>query len=296
MVNTMDKHRIFTSDYISNAVNDIKKIKPDYSLLLELYERIFIEHENSRNLISQVNPLVLTESISEKSKGQFPLVDVSQFIIDGESSEKLFIEICGILLTAGNGVTESVRRAVDALECQTLHAKELFSAFIGGDESFLAEIAEKFNIDIQVLIFLIYNSLKPSLNMFSRALSGSLDEEKEWGQGFCPVCGSMPELSVFEENGKRSLLCGFCGYQWLSKRIYCPFCGNTDHETLQYFEIEGEEEYRVDVCEKCCRYIKTLDMKKTSRLVYLPLEIVSTPYIDVRFKEMGYKAGNAVIE
>ena len=129
--------------------------------------------------------------------------------------------------------------------------------------------------------------MKPSLVMFSEMVSGYLDRELEWDKGYCPVCGSMPELSVFEDNGKRSLLCGFCGHRWPSKRVYCSFCENTDHETLRYYEIEDEEEYRVDVCDKCKRYIKTVDIKKTIRPVYLPLENISTPYIDLKFKEMG---------
>ena len=97
----------------------------------------------------------------------------------------------------------------------------------------------------------------------------------------------MPELSVFEDNGKRSLLCGFCGHRWQSKRVFCSFCENTDHETLRYYEIEDEEEYRVEVCDKCNSYIKTVDIKKLSRPVYLPLESISTPYIDVKFRGDG---------
>jgi len=141
-----------------------------------------------------------------------------------------------------------------------------------------------------------YSSLKPSLVKFSGMISRYLATENEWEKGYCPVCGSMPELSILEENGKRSFLCGFCGHQWQSKRVYCPFCENTDHDTLRYYEIEDEEEYRVDVCDKCHRYIKTVDMRKLSRPVYLPLESISTPYIDVRFREMGYSPGNTAAD
>ena len=127
-------------------------------------------------------------------------------------------------------------------------------------------------------------------------ISVNLDKDIEWDKGYCPVCGSMPELSLFEENGKRFLICGFCSHKWASKRMYCPFCENSDHETLQYYSIDDEEEYRVDVCEKCKKYIKTIDIKKTTRTIYAPLEIRSTPYIDIKFEEMGYKKGNTGID
>jgi formate dehydrogenase maturation protein FdhE len=28
---------------------------------------------------------------------------------------------------------------------------------------------------------------------------------------------------VFEESGKRSLVCGFCRHKWTLKRVYCTF-------------------------------------------------------------------------
>jgi FdhE protein len=154
-------------------------------------------------------------------------------------------------------------------------------------------MSDEYGIDKQVLAFIVFNSLKPSLHMFAQNLSEAyLKDAGAWEKGYCPVCGSTPELSIFEENGKRFLICGFCGHKWASRRIYCPFCENSDHETLHYFDIEGEEEHRADVCDKCKKYIKTTDVKKTTRLVYPPLEYQATPYIDLMIEEMGFKAGN----
>ncbi len=296
MLNIMDKNSVFTSDYISRAVNEVRKIKPDFGLLLDLYERIYIEQENSKNFVRLDDCGISDESLSEKMRVSSHMVDISQFVIDSESAAGLFAKLCDILLSAGNGVAESVEKLAGAVDNKSLRMDDLFSAFMRGDESFITGVGNRLGVDAQVLGFVIYNSVKPSLNMFSRKISDRLDAVKEWDGGRCPVCGSAPELSVFEDNGKRSLLCGFCGHQWPSKRVYCSFCGNSDHETVHYFEVEGEEEYRVDVCDKCRTYVKTVDIKKTTRTVYLPLENVVTPYIDIRFKEMGYTTGNAVSE
>jgi FdhE protein len=138
----------------------------------------------------------------------------------------------------------------------------------------------------------VYNSIKPSLNVFAENVSVQLESISAWEKGYCPVCGSAPEISLFEENGKRFLVCGFCSHKWASKRIYCPFCENSDHETLRYVEIEGEEEHRADLCDKCKKYIKTTDVKKTTRVVFPALESQATPYIDLMIEEMGYTAGN----
>ena len=42
---------VITSDYISKAIDQVKKIKPDYRLMLDLSERIFIAQEDSRKTI-----------------------------------------------------------------------------------------------------------------------------------------------------------------------------------------------------------------------------------------------------
>jgi len=191
-------------------------------------------------------------------------------------------------------LSESVKKIINLTENRQLNIGDLFSEFLNQNESRFDNIQNEFSIDKTLLGFIVYNSLSPSISLFSEKISVYLDKRREWNKGFCPVCGSMPELSMFEENGKRFLFCGFCNHKWSSKRIYCPFCGNTDHGSLQYHEIENEEEYRVDLCDKCKKYIKTVDIKKTSRVIYPPLERHSTHYIDVKFAGMGFKHGNAV--
>jgi FdhE protein len=292
----MNKINEITPDYISRAVEEVKRIKPDYGLLLDLYKKIFIEQENSKNFIHMADYPIPEEVLSVKLKEKFPLVDISQFIIDKESAGKLFSKICEILKDADNGISESIKRIFDMVDSKTLELENIFSVFLREDDSFFKTLENDFNIDRKILSFVIYNCIKPSLAIFSEMISNYLDKEIEWDRGYCPVCGSMAELSVFEDNGKRSLLCGFCGHKWPTKRVHCSYCENSDHETLHYFEIEDEEEYRVDVCDRCNKYIKTVDIKKTSRPVYLPLESISTPYIDIKLKEMGYKPGNITVD
>ncbi len=289
----MNSITILTTDEIKEAVNAVKKIKPGYATMLDLYEMIFIAQENAKKDI-RINDFEIPKDIlAVKLQEQFPLINISQFIIDRSQSEKLFNEICSILATSDNELSQTVRKITGLIENNPLKLDMLFSSFLKEDEALFNNFEIDTGVDKKILAFIIYNSLKPSLNLFAEKMSQLLDKDKEWNKGYCPVCGSAPELSTFEENGKRSLICGFCSHKWESKRIYCPFCENTDHETLQYFDIEGEEEYRVDVCDKCKKYIKTVDINKTSRLIYPPLESQSTPYIDVKFEELGYLPGNS---
>lgn len=292
----MNKIASYTSDDIREAVEQIKKIKPDYALMLDLYEKIYTAQEESKNEIKPTDFSISDEVLAIKLKEQFPLINISQFLIDKNVSEKLFKNICGILLESESELSESAKKIAGLIENRQINHDKIFSEFLLENEDYFSGIEKEFDIDKTMLGFIIYNSLKPSLSMFSEKISACLEKDAVWEKGYCPVCGSMPEISTFEEDGKRFLVCGFCSHKWASKRIYCPFCENSDHETLQYFDIEGEEEYRVDTCGKCKNYIKTIDLKKTTRKIYLPLESKVTPYIDLKFEEMGYAPGNKKID
>jgi len=121
---------------------------------------------------------------------------------------------------------------------------------------------------------------------------------ENWLEGSCPVCGSHPSIEKLRrDDGKRIMRCGFCGTEWHFKRIMCPFCANDDHNSLRYFFVEegpskGRNAFRVDVCDKCKTYIKTLDERKLpeSEKVDLYLENMNTIYLDILAQNDGYQS------
>jgi FdhE protein len=75
------------------------------------------------------------------------------------------------------------------------------------------------------------------------------------------------------------------------KRVFCPFCENRDTKTQHYFYNEGEMEFRVNLCDSCKKYLKTLDSRETERMIYTPLEQIASLHLDYKAKEMGYESG-----
>jgi FdhE protein len=288
----MNTIALFNSENIRKAADEINKSKPEFTARINLYESISVEQEKAKGNLKLPEFKISREKLTVKQIEKFPVINISEFSLDYEVSEKLFMDICNTLTSNENEFSETAGKLSAIVKEKKIDLSRIFESFLNEDESFFDQIYEKEGIEKNILGFIVCNTLQPSLVSFSEKISRNLDKEIEWDRGYCPICGSMPGLSFFEENGKRFLMCGFCNHKWPSKRIYCPFCENSDHETLQYFEIDGEEEYRVDVCDKCKKYIKTIDTKKTSRTVYPPLEIHSTPYLDVKFIEMGYKHGS----
>ena len=135
---------------------------------------------------------------------------------------------------------------------------------------------------------LIEESTRPSVKLGMEQLRTELDPET-WLKGYCPICGSLPSLSLLrEEIGKRYLLCSFCGYQWRIDRLICPFCNNKEQDSLGYLYGEGEEAYRIDLCEKCHQYLKTIDLRKVEE-PDLCLEDIATLHLDILASQKGYK-------
>jgi FdhE protein len=149
-------------------------------------------------------------------------------------------------------------------------------------------VADEFGLHKKVFSFLIWNSVKPSIEAGMEQLRSEVDSEA-WLKGYCPVCGSLPSLSLLkEETGKRYLLCSFCGYQWRADRLFCPFCSNKDQESLHYFHGEGEETHRIDLCDKCHQYIKTIDYRNLQESDPV-LEDLATLHLDLLATQKGYK-------
>jgi formate dehydrogenase maturation protein FdhE len=49
---------------------------------------------------------------------------------------------------------------------------------------------------------------------------------------------------------------------------------------------------RVDLYDSCKKYLKTLDSRETERMIYSPLEQISSLVLDYKAKEMEYEFGS----
>lgn len=102
--------------------------------------------------------------------------------------------------------------------------------------------------------------LRPAVTEFLKALkdknAGLIPADRN--KGDCPFCGSEPGI-CFDSESSRDLHCLLCGHSWRFARVRCPFCGNSDHTALGYFDSEEIRGVRVYYCSECKRYIKVID-------------------------------------
>lgn len=86
----------------------------------------------------------------------------------------------------------------------------------------------------------------------------------------CPLCGAQPLLGVLRpegDGGKRCVVCSFCGHEWSFRRIWCAACGENDEKRLPVYVAEELPHIRVETCETCKSYLRTIDLTKDGHAV-----------------------------
>jgi FdhE protein len=279
-----------TPDQVKRAVDTVIKKNPAYSDMLGFYGRLFEAQEESKSRL-RIEPLQIPDDVrAVKAQEKFPLIEIKDFVYDKVESANLFVAIGKLAKEANPKLAASASILLKAVD-KNLDPDSLFSAFLNGNEALFENISIELEIEKQVLGFITYNSLKPCLCTGADQLSAYLSKDDPWLKGYCPICGSAPILSILEGEGARSLICSFCWHSWPVKRVYCPFCDNSDNKNLHYLYSEEEKDSRVDLCDKCSKYLKTLDTREADRLIYPPLEQVSTLHLDLKAREEGFEAG-----
>src|SRR5271157_4027975 len=107
----------------------------------------------------------------------------------------------------------------------------------------------------------------------------------------CPVWEGKPQRGVLRpegDGGKRSLVCSCCATEWEFRRILCPHCAEEDHGKLPRFSAEEFPHVRVEACETCKRYLKSVDLTLNGLAVPVVDEIAAAP-LDLWAAEHGYE-------
>jgi FdhE protein len=92
----------------------------------------------------------------------------------------------------------------------------------------------------------------------------------ESSSALCPFCGSKPQLGVMRpegDGGKKFLLCSLCSTEWPFRRLLCPNCGEENKDKLPVFAAQEFDYVRVDACDNCHTYIKSIDLTKNGNAV-----------------------------
>ncbi|MGA1863507.1 MAG: formate dehydrogenase accessory protein FdhE [bacterium] len=255
-----------------------------------------MEQKNIQPEIDPIFPKLTPELINIKLKEGFPLLKKSEIAIPFDQFKDVFKKISITVAEKRKPLQSKILEILKKVENKELDIRKLALSTLKGDEGARGEPNQK-EKNGDIVGFLIRNSLKPFGNAYGNALNSYLpSEESIWSQSYCPICGSYPFLAYIEgEEGRRNLICSWCDTSWAYPRIKCPYCHNTDQKDLNYFSLDEEEikeeKDRVCVCEKCGKYIKTLNARKREgkKPADFQLDDLATIHLDLLAEREGYE-------
>jgi formate dehydrogenase accessory protein FdhE len=131
--------------------------------------------------------------------------------------------------------------------------------------------------------------LRPYAAMLRHA---AIPPDRNHAIGHCPFCGGVPATScrrsgASSDGAARSLVCALCGLEWPINRILCPACRENEPRKLPAFASEALPLARIEACETCGRYLKSVDLSVDPRAVPEADDVASLA-LDLWAVEHGY--------
>jgi FdhE protein len=111
--------------------------------------------------------------------------------------------------------------------------------------------------------------------------------------GGCPFCAAPPWIAARrsgpETDGARRFLgCSLCGGEWPVNRVRCPSCGEENPARLPSFQTDAHPRVRIEGCETCHRYLKSIDLTEDARSIPEVDDLVSLA-LDLWAGEQGFR-------
>jgi formate dehydrogenase maturation protein FdhE len=106
----------------------------------------------------------------------------------------------------------------------------------------------------------------------------------------CPRCGGRPILGLLREEGhgaRRSLVCALCLTEREYLRLVCPNCGEQEFDALPVYTTDQFAHVRIDACDTCKHYVKTIDLTKNG-LAEPVVDDIASVAMDLWARENGY--------
>ncbi len=275
----------------------MRKRMPALENIFDAFGPLLSAQEKAEELLVKWDSFIIPEVYAPRFEQGVPLLAEMELPDLGEYYREIF-KLMASAVAEGMPAMADKSRAVCAVAEDTENLTDLAKALWEEDQELLFSLAEEWNADEQMLAFVGILSLKP----FMLRMEGEAAEKivnMQWLKGYCPVCGTFPDLALLKKSGddnaylkshgaQRWLHCSGCGHEWRFKRNKCAWCENEDHEKMRYFQSQERANERVYVCDSCKHYSVSID---TRELVedpdprVAPLGLV---YLDIRAQEEDF--------
>ena len=274
---------------MAGRLKQLRQERSELEEILAFYDKVLAAQQQTQQETAVPEIDLPEERLRLKVEEGFPLIDHGDFQVDRDSFRELFRKICHLSMEENPVLAAAGKTLLEAMDSGTLDLVKLTTAVLQNDTKAIEAIAKDLDVGTPVVQALTKLSLQPSLLASVQAVAqrAAIDE---WHHGYCPVCGGPPAMAALVgEEGKREVICSFCGHFWQLPRLMCPFCSTEKQEDLRYFHGEGDDLYRVYVCEQCRGYLKVMDTREGGDARTLAVDDVASGHLDLLAEEEGYQ-------
>lgn len=282
---------------LDRRVTALKKAHPELGEALDLQAQLIRAALTSARPAQALAFPLPREQVAARVREGVPLLHDQPAHIDLHFAADLFSRLVNVLQERNDAeLAARLDALVSAATLGGLDPERLFGeAFVHHDDH-LQEIAFQSGVEPELLTTLAVLAVAPLTRAYAVRLMPLLERLDEgtpegfaWQRGYCPVCGGWPliaELRGIEL--AQYLRCATCGSGWRWPRLVCAYCGNDDYQSLATLTIEGEQRFRIGVCNRCKGYLKVCNAFDPPPPELLSLEDAVSVHLDVAAIERGY--------
>lgn len=270
--------------------NNIVGSRSFYDIYLEFHEQIFTNHVKCMHHLVAVLPFEhLNQSdIDARLSQNKPILGQDNFIIEGKDLEYIFDLIFPTFKKYFTRQAEPIARLEELYDKRKLPLKQLCIAQLVRDKKPFLEVSRKYDVPDLLLEKVIEFISAPYLELCAEFYNKKL-AKFDWRQPFCPICGNIPTMAIVnDKSGQRQLWCRCCDTIWSFHEMVCPFCSNRDSASQKVIFHSDRKPMRIDACDQCHNYIKTIDELIAPQKIHISVKNVETFYLDLLAKKLGY--------
>jgi FdhE protein len=271
--------------FLKEDMERIRKEKPHVGTLLDAFSPLIM------------NEILLTEQVATKSislapdklktLGGIPLIKEHALFSPDDPWQDLALSTAAAIQEGFPTLAEEMNRLTARLRQNPEVLNDLFLEYGTTDENKISAWAEEMQVQPAALSLLIDSVRRIILTGRANNLAEEI-ADLTWNKGYCPVCGNFPMLAFLRVNGQRWLHCSSCHHEWTYPRPQCPWCEHETPDNTTYLFVDDEKENSAYICEKCQKYLITVNRAESLRDMDPDLTAISLAHLDVILQEKGY--------
>lgn len=286
-------HNYSTGTLMSDTLPGSKKF---YETYLEFHEKIFTSHVKCMHHLVAVLPfdkLSLVDVAAQFSQNK-PILNEQNLIIEEKDLQYIFDIIFPIFKKYFYRRKEQLLRLEELNDRRKISLTRLIIAPVVGDKGPFNEISKKYDVPVILLEKVVEFISSPYLELCAEFFNKKL-AKYNWKQPVCPICGNIPAMAmVNEKKSQRDLWCRFCDTTWSFYETACPFCRHQDFATQKIIIYSDKKSIRIDACNKCNNYIKTINEIMLQQKLNFSVKNVETFYLDILARNLNYNTPNHI--